>query len=82
MAMELKLGKEYCVNSIYHFIIEPVRIHLKVHNLMESSIKELEEHHRWKVITWLLGLLQACHIIWEYHKEICEGLVEKMPDVE
>jgi hypothetical protein len=37
------------------FSIGPMRVCWKRHNLMESSIKELEEHHRWKVIMWLLG---------------------------
>jgi hypothetical protein len=37
------------------FFLEPVSVLWKSCNRMESSIKEFEEHQRWKVITWLLG---------------------------
>jgi hypothetical protein len=42
-------------NSMYHFATEPIRVHWKSHNRMESSIKELDEQKRWKVMTWLFG---------------------------
>jgi hypothetical protein len=42
-------------NSIYHLVVEPVRVHWKRRNQIESSINELDEHQRWNVITWLLG---------------------------
>jgi hypothetical protein len=38
-------------NSIYHLVVEPVRVRWKSRNLIESSINELEEHQRWKVMT-------------------------------
>jgi hypothetical protein len=55
MARVLKSVKKPCNSSIYHFASEPVRVRWKSRNRMESSIKELDEHHRWKVMTWLFG---------------------------
>jgi hypothetical protein len=40
---------------MYHFASEPMRVHWKSRNLMESSINELDEQKRWKVIIWLFG---------------------------
>jgi hypothetical protein len=53
MARVLKSVKKPRGSSIYHFAAEPVRVCWKSHNRMESSIKELDEHKRWKVMTWL-----------------------------
>jgi hypothetical protein len=55
MARVLKLVKKPRVSSIYHFSSEPVRVHWKSRNRMESSIKELDENQRWKVMRWLFG---------------------------
>jgi hypothetical protein len=55
MARELKSTKELHNNPIYHLVVAPISILWKIRNQMESSIKELEEHHIWKVISWLLG---------------------------
>ena len=54
MARVLKSVKKPRGNSIYHFAAEPVRVCWKSHNEMESFIKELDEHQRWKVMAWLL----------------------------
>jgi hypothetical protein len=51
----LKLVEKPRGNYIYHFSAEPIRVHWKSHNRMESSIKELDEHQRWKIMTWLFG---------------------------
>jgi hypothetical protein len=51
----LKSVKKTHGSSIYHFAAEPMRICWKSRNRMESSIKELDEHQRWKVMTWLFG---------------------------
>jgi hypothetical protein len=51
IARELKSSKEFHNSSIYHLVATPVRVHWKSRSQMESSIKEFEEHHRWKVIT-------------------------------
>jgi hypothetical protein len=55
MDMVLKSLKNPRGNSMYHFAIEPVRVCWKSHNFMESSINELDEHQRWKVMTLLFG---------------------------
>jgi hypothetical protein len=55
IAKVLKSPKECRGSSIYHLVVEPVRLLWKSHKRMESSIKEFEEHQIWKVITWLLG---------------------------
>jgi hypothetical protein len=46
MARVLKSLKKPRGNSMYHFAAEPVRVHWKSRNRMESSIKELDEHQR------------------------------------
>jgi hypothetical protein len=51
IARELKSPKEFHDSSIYHFFVEPMRVLWKSLKRMESSIKELEEHQIWKVIT-------------------------------
>jgi hypothetical protein len=55
MARELKSWKEPHGSSIYHLVVEPVSVRWKRHKCIESSIKEFDEHHKWKVITWLFG---------------------------
>ena len=55
MARELKSWKDARGNSIYHFAAEPVSVRWKRRKRMESSMRELDEHHKWKVITWLFG---------------------------
>ena len=40
---------------MYHLAFIPVKFLLKSHKWIESSIKEFEEHHRWKVMTWFFG---------------------------
>ena len=46
--------------SMYHFATLLIRVRWNRRNWTESSLKELDEHHRWKVVTWspkyLLGL--------------------------
>ena len=42
-------------SSIYHLAAAPIKVLWKSLNLTLSSIKEFEEHHRWKVITCVLG---------------------------
>ena len=55
MARVLKSVKKPRGSSIYHFAAEPMRVRWKSRNRMESSIKEMDEHQRWKVMTWLFG---------------------------
>jgi hypothetical protein len=55
MAMELKSWKEPRGISIYQLVVEPVSVCWKRHKHIESSIKEFDQHHKWKVITWLVG---------------------------
>jgi len=55
IARESKFPQEFHDNSIYHFVVKPVRVLWKILKRMELSIKELEEHQRWKVMTWFLG---------------------------
>jgi hypothetical protein len=40
---------------MYHFAATPIKVLWKSLNLTLSSIKELEEHHRWKVMMCVLG---------------------------
>ena len=42
-------------NSMYHFTATPVRVCWKRHKQIESFMREFEEHHGWKVITWFTG---------------------------
>ena len=42
-------------SSIYHLATAPIKVLWKILNRTLSSIKEFEEHHRWKVITCVLG---------------------------
>ena len=51
----LKSTNECHGSSIYHFVAVSVKVRWKSLNRIESSIKELDEHHRWKFITWILG---------------------------
>jgi hypothetical protein len=55
MERELKSWKEAHGSSIYHFAVETVSVHWKIHKCIESSMREFDEHHKWKVITWLFG---------------------------
>jgi hypothetical protein len=55
MARVLKSVKKPRGSSIYHFVAKPMRVHWKSRNQMESSIKELDEHQRWKFVTCLFG---------------------------
>ena len=57
MARELKSWKEARGSSIHHFASEPISVHWKRHKRIESSMREFDEHHKWKVITWLFGSL-------------------------
>ena len=41
-------------NSIYHFVALLVRVLCNSLNQTESSFSELEENHKWKVVTWAL----------------------------
>ena len=40
-------------SSMYHLVSFPVRV--RWNNLIESSIKEFDKHHKWKVVTWSPG---------------------------
>jgi hypothetical protein len=51
MERELKYWKEPRGSSIYHLAVEPVSVRWKRRKRIESSIKEFDEHHKWKVIT-------------------------------
>ena len=42
-------------NSIYHLVYAPIKVLWKILNWTLSSIKEFKEHHRWKVMAWVLG---------------------------
>jgi hypothetical protein len=55
MERKLKSWKEPHGSSIYHLAAEPVSVHWKRRKCIELSIKEFDEHHKWKVITWLFG---------------------------
>ena len=45
-AKAVKLSKEARGNSMYHFVVGPVSIRWKRHNLTEASFKEFDEHHK------------------------------------
>jgi hypothetical protein len=51
----LKLLKEPPFSSIYHLAVAPVRDLWKICNLTLSSIKELDEHHKWYVMMCVEG---------------------------
>ena len=51
----LKSTKLVVGNLIYHFAVAPIKVLWKSLNLMLSSIKEFEEHHRWKGMMCVLG---------------------------
>ena len=55
IAKTLKSQNECCGNSMYHLAAMPVRVLWKRRRWLEPSIKELDEHQRWKVITWFFG---------------------------
>ena len=55
MARELKSWKDARGNSIYHFAAEPVSVRWKRRKRIESSMRDFDEHHKWKVITRLFG---------------------------
>ena len=55
IARALKSKKECCDNSMYHFAAILVRVIWKSCRWIEPSIKELDEHHKWNVITWFFG---------------------------
>jgi hypothetical protein len=55
MERELKSWKEPRGISIYHLVAEHVSVCWKRRKHIESSIKEFDEHHKWKFITWLFG---------------------------
>ena len=40
---------------MYHLVAAPISVLWKSLKQTLSSIKEFEEHHRWKVMTWVLG---------------------------
>jgi hypothetical protein len=40
---------------MYHFVSKRVSVHWKRCKRIESSMREFDEHHKWKVITWLFG---------------------------
>ena len=42
-------------SSIYHFAGTPVRVLWNNRRRIEPSIREFDEHHRQKFITWFLG---------------------------
>jgi hypothetical protein len=42
-------------SSIYHLETPPVRVRWNKRNRIESSLSELEEHHKWIVIIWSCG---------------------------
>jgi len=42
-------------SSIYHLAAFPVRVCWNNLNLIESSIRDFDEHHKWKVVIWSPG---------------------------
>ena len=58
-AIANSLKEEYIErsSSMYHFITLPMRVCWNNHNCTESYFNELDEHQRWKVVTWSLGYL-------------------------
>ena len=55
LAIVPKSAKPVDGNSMYHLATAPIKVLWKSLNQMMSSIKEFEEHHRWKVMMWVLG---------------------------
>ena len=55
IAKALKSQNECRGNSMYHLATMEVRVLWKRCRRIEPSIKELDEHQRWKVITWFFG---------------------------
>ena len=51
----LKSQMERWGSSIYNFLATSVKILWNKCRWIEPSIIELEEHHKWNVITWFLG---------------------------
>ena len=43
------------ISYMYHLAAFPVKVRWNNLNLIESSIRELDEHHRWKVVIWSVG---------------------------
>jgi hypothetical protein len=41
--------------SMYHLVAHLVRVHCNKHNQIESSLSNLDEHHKWNVVTWSCG---------------------------
>jgi hypothetical protein len=71
MARELKSSKEARGSSIYHLVAEPVNVCWKRCKHIESSMREFDEHHKWKVITWLFGSSPwTFRRILEYQQEV------------
>ena len=42
-------------SSMYHFTTLPMRVRWNNHNYTKSSFNDLDEHQRWKVVTWSPG---------------------------
>ena len=57
MAKVPKSAKLVDGNSMYHLVDAPIRVRWKSPKQTLSSINEFEEHHRWNVMTWVLGSL-------------------------
>ena len=53
IAKAFKLWNEDIWSSIYHFSATSIKVIWKLINLIMSSISEFDEHHIWKVITWV-----------------------------
>jgi hypothetical protein len=48
-----------CFYSTYHLVDGPVSVHWNNLNRTESSMMLFEEHHKWKVMIWLVNLSPA-----------------------
>ena len=55
VARVLKVPCEAEGCSTYHFVATPVRVHWNNLNRIVSSMILFDEHHKWKVMTWLPG---------------------------
>ena len=55
IAKDWKMKKEETCNSMNYLAALSVRVLGNSHNLMESSKKELETHHRWYMEIWFAG---------------------------
>ena len=77
MTNELKSQKNPLGNSIYHLATVPVRVILKIHKRIESSINEFDEHQIWKVITWLLGSSLGLPSKFGISEDNLEGITSK-----